>query len=201
MRGSNRTHLIGFLLPAAALLMGGCGERWVDVPEVDGAVKSAASVRAERRAYDGAPPIIPHDDFGAACSACHDSQGISVEGVGYAPASPHAGTREVGQTVRCRQCHVFVADDGLFVASEFVGLEQDLRPGGRLNPISPPTIPHRTLMRSNCVACHAGPGAREEIVTSHPERTRCRQCHVPETTRATFNSALGEGYVVWDSTR
>jgi predicted CXXCH cytochrome family protein len=38
-------------------------------------------------------------------------------------------------------------------------------------------------MRENCAACHVGPGAREEIITTHPERTRCRQCHVPVTTR------------------
>lgn len=201
MRGSNRTGLIRLLLAAVALLTVGCGQRWVEVPEVDGAVKSTASVRAARRAYDGAPPTIPHDDFGAACSACHDAQGISVEGVGYAPANPHAATPEIGQTARCRQCHVFVIEDELFVASNFEGLQQDLRPGGRLNSIAPPTIPHRTLMRGNCVACHIGPGAREEIVTSHPERARCRQCHVPVTTRATFNSALGEGAVARDSAR
>ncbi len=201
MRCSNRTGLIAFAVPTFALATAGCGQRWVDVPEVEGAVKSAATVRAERRAYDGAPPTIPHDDFGASCSACHDAQGIPVEGVGYAPASPHAATTETGETTRCRQCHVFVIDDGLFVSNNFAGLQQDLRPGGRLNPIAPPTIPHRTLMRSNCVACHAGPGAREDIVTSHPERARCRQCHVPETTRATFNSALGDELVARDSAR
>jgi predicted CXXCH cytochrome family protein len=48
---------------------------------------------------------------------------------------------------------------------------------------APPTIPHKVFMRENCGACHVGPGAREEILTTHPERTRCRQCHVPVTTR------------------
>jgi cytochrome c-type protein NapB len=38
-------------------------------------------------------------------------------------------------------------------------------------------------MRENCAACHSGPGARAEIITTHPERVRCRQCHVPVTTR------------------
>jgi nitrate reductase cytochrome c-type subunit len=196
MRRSHRTDLIRLLVPTVALLAGGCGdERWVDVPDVDGAVKSTASVRAERRAYDGAPPVIPHADFGADCSACHDSRGISVVGVGYAPASPHETTTAAGNTVRCRQCHVFATDDGLFVSSDFIGLVQDVRPGGRFNPIAPPTIPHRVSMRENCVACHTGPGARQEITTSHPERARCMQCHVPETTRTKFQSALGEGYV------
>jgi cytochrome c-type protein NapB len=118
---------------------------------------------------------------------------MPVDGVGFAPASPHEGTAKAGATIRCRQCHVFAAGDDLFVASEFVGLEQDLRRGGRATPGAPPTIPHRTLMRENCVACHDGPGAREEIRTNHPERWRCRQCHVPVTTRDAFSSALGQG--------
>ena len=48
-------------------------------------------------------------------------------------------------------------------------------------------------MRENCAACHDGPGAREEIRTSHPERTRCRQCHVPVTDNQPFESSLGAG--------
>ena len=86
-------------------------------------------------------------------------------------------------TTRCRQCHVLVLDPGLFVENSFQGLRQDLRSGSRLYGGAPPTIPHKILMREKCAACHTGPGARVEIVTSHPERTRCRQCHVPVTTR------------------
>ena len=194
-------RLAGCLALGALLLTGGCGgEDWVEVPGRAGAFKSAASVRASRVLYDGAPPVIPHMSFGAACSSCHDSQGIAVEGVGYAPTSPHDDTERAGTTVRCRQCHVFVNSDEIFAGSDFVGLRQDLRQGGRLYPGAPPTIPHRTLMRENCAACHTGPGARAEIVTSHPERTRCRQCHVAVTTREGFESALGEGVVERDST-
>jgi predicted CXXCH cytochrome family protein len=79
----------------------------------------------------------------------------------------------------------------MFVASEYEGLAQDLTAGDRATPGAPPRIPHRTLMRENCVACHDGPGAREEARTSHPERWRCRQCHVPVTERAEFDSELG----------
>jgi len=200
MRGPRRTSLIAFLTLGYGLIGINCsGDQWVEVPEADGAVKSAADVRAGRRAYDGAPPVIPHASFGTNCSACHNAQGMPVEGTGYAPASPHEGTDKAGATTRCQQCHVFVTDDDLFVSSDFVGLQQDLRRGGRLNPIAPPTIPHRTLMRENCLACHAGPGARQEIVTSHPERTRCRQCHVAVTTTGVFNSSLGSGIVESDS--
>ena len=88
---------------------------------------------------------------------------------------------------RCRQCHVFRLTEELFVASEFRGLRQDLRKGKRLNPLAPPTVPHKTFMRENCIACHSGPAAREEIRTSHPERARCRQCHVAVTTTASFS--------------
>jgi cytochrome c-type protein NapB len=171
---------------ALATLLGlsACGQSdWVEVPGFDGAVKSSGEVRAARRLYDGAPPIIPHDPFGASCSSCHDAYGAAVKGVGFAPASPHDDTDKADVTVRCRQCHVFATADGLFAQSEFVGLQQDLRLGGRLYDGAPPTIPHKILMRENCLACHAGPGARAEILTTHPERDRCRQCHVPVATR------------------
>ncbi|KPJ88793.1 MAG: hypothetical protein AMS18_13120, partial [Gemmatimonas sp. SG8_17] len=95
--------------------------------------------------------------------------------------------------------HVFHTTDDVFVPSDFVGLEQDLRVGGRLNPISPPTIPHRLLMRENCIACHSGPAAREEIRTAHPERVRCTQCHVPVSVRSEFDSQLGAGPASADS--
>ena len=154
-------------------------------------MKSTATARAERRAYDGAPPTIPHASFGMRCDACHNAAGQSVAGVGFAPASPHVDTERAGGTTRCRQCHVFVATDRMFVASRFEGVEQDpYLTGGRATPGAPPTIPHRILMRENCVSCHDGPGTREEIRTSHPERWRCRQCHVPVTAGRGFESAL-----------
>lgn len=172
------------LSAAVGLCLSACGDdRWVPVPDSGGAMKSSGAERASRRLYDGAPPVIPHASFGAACGTCHDTQGLAVKGVGFAPASPHDDTEDDATTTRCRQCHVFVLDEGLFVQSSFEGLEQDLNAGSRLYPGAPPTIPHRILMRENCEACHSGPGARAEVVTSHPERTRCRQCHVPVTTR------------------
>ena len=44
-------------------------------------------------------------------------------------------------------------------------VRQDLRQGKRLNALAPPPIPHKPFMRENCVACHSGPAAREEIRT------------------------------------
>ena len=180
------------LIGLAALVVAGCGDAGkVEVPDHEGALKSTAAVRADRRAYDGAPPTVPHDNFGADCGNCHNERGRSVSGVGFAPASPHEDTRYSDGTVRCQQCHVFETTDEMFVASTYEGLPQDLAAGDRATPGAPPRIPHRVLMRENCAACHDGPGAREEIRTDHPERTRCTQCHVPISTRSGFTSELG----------
>lgn len=158
------------------------------VPGVDGAVKTAALQRAERRAYDGAPPVIPHENSGMTCTECHDPEGMNVEGVGFAPPSPHETTLGMSAFSRCRQCHVFAVTEGELRGNSFAGLRQDLRRGARLNPYAPPTLPHKVFMRENCTACHSGPAAREEIRTSHPERPRCRQCHVSVETRETFST-------------
>jgi len=66
------------------------------------------------------------------------------------------------------------------VASRFTGLQQGPWKGSRATVGAPPRIPHALQMRGECLACHAGPGARVELRTTHPERVRCRQCHVPE---------------------
>ena len=191
MRGPHRTGLICWAL-AATLMAAGCSGDQIPVPGRAGATKSVATLRAERRAYDGAPPTIPHASFGMRCNACHNATGQSVAGVGFAPASPHVDTERAGGTTRCRQCHVFATTDRLFVVSRFQGVNQDpLLSGGRATPGAPPTIPHRILMRENCTACHDGPGAREEIRTSHPDRWRCRQCHVPVTVGNGFEHAVG----------
>lgn len=158
----------------------------VGVPGAGGALKTSALERAERRAFDGAPPVIPHVNFGMTCIQCHNLEGMEVEDVGFAPPSPHETTQGMSQFSRCRQCHVFSVADDEFKGNTFAGLRQDLRRGARLNPFAPPTLPHSTFMRENCVACHSGPAAREEIRTDHPERPRCQQCHVSVETRATF---------------
>lgn len=176
------------------LVAGGCGDGTPGLVGPEEA-RSTATVRAARRAYDGAPPVIPHENFGMTCSECHNLRGMEVPGTGYAPPSPHAKTMGLSDVSRCRQCHVFSRTDGVFVASEFVPLRQDLRRGERLSAVSPPRIPHRVFMRENCSACHTGPAAREPIRTTHPERARCRQCHVPVETREEFDSRFGDKLV------
>jgi len=170
------------------LLLAGCEKpaATVGVPGYGDARKSAASVRAERRAYDGAPPVVPHDDFKMSCTSCHQQQGISVPEVGFSPPMPHLATKGLSAISNCKQCHVFKKTTTLFKQSDFTGVRQDLRRGERLNFLAPPVLPHAVFMRENCQACHTGPAAREEIRCTHPERPRCVQCHVPQMTTGEF---------------
>lgn len=178
------------LLAAILLGLASCAEQTegtgVAVPGREGAVKTAATLRAARRAYDGAPPVIPHARVGAECTSCHDARGMDVEGLGFAPPSPHESTAGLSSISRCTQCHVYRLTDELFASNSFVGFPQDLRSGSRLYEGAPPVMPHPVFMRENCQACHSGPAAREEIRTSHPERENCMQCHVPLLTEAQF---------------
>lgn len=177
------------LLALAALAACGGDENpagRVAVPGRAGALKSSATVRASRRLFDGAPPVVPHPPLGAACVQCHNSRGMDVPGLGFAPPSPHEETPGMSALSRCNQCHVHALDGGEFVANAFAGIEQDLRRGERLYPGAPPVMPHAVAMRENCSACHDGPAAREEVRCSHPDRARCQQCHVSPSEDTVF---------------
>lgn len=171
--------LLSVLLLAAFLGAGCDGGDGSSVPVAgrEGARKTSATGRAGRRAYDGAPPVVPHGAMGMDCIACHNERGMHVDGVGFAPPSPHEATAGLSSISNCEQCHVQKLTDEVFVASAFVGMPQDLRSGSRAYEGAPPVMPHGVLMRENCAACHSGPAAREEIRTSHPERANCLQCH------------------------
>jgi len=180
------------LASLALCMFAACGEASTEagklaVPGRAGALKSSASVRATRRLFDGAPPVIPHPPLGAACVQCHNARGMDVPDLGFAPPSPHAETPGMSALSRCNQCHVHAIDGGEFVANTFVGLAQDLRRGERLYDGAPPVMPHGTAMRENCGACHDGPAAREELRCSHPERARCEQCHVAQQQDGSFS--------------
>jgi len=142
-------------------------------------LKSASlQVRAKRRAFDGAPPVVPHKPLGVACITCHTTVGKAVPTLGIAPANPHDARS--ASFSNCRQCHVFSQTDRLFVETNFQGILQQHSPAGLVH--RPPVIPHATALRANCAACHAGPAARPEIICSHPHRTNCVQCHIAKTT-------------------
>jgi len=133
--------------------------------------------RAELRAYNGAPPTIPHatDQMSDAnCIACH-TESLRI-GDRLSPILPHAELRN------CQQCHVSAGyvpfeGDGLAAPSTFRGIDAPFQ-GERAWVGAPPTIPHTTFMRQNCLACH-GPTADPGLRTTHPWRQSCTQCHAP----------------------
>jgi len=145
--------------------------------------KAAVERRTSLRAYDGAPPVIPHgiDTLSSAsCLSCHGKNGNFVI-AGKRPA-------EISHpwVTNCTSCHV--PADGLrqitepeatrlTVENAFVG-KRSAGPGPRAYGTAPPTTPHQVWMRQNCMACH-GPGREQAIRTSHPERQNCLQCHAP----------------------
>lgn len=143
--------------------------------------QASSKLRASRRAYNGAPPIIPHpveNTNDAACYACH-SQGVKLAGL-KASVMSH---QFLGN---CVQCHAPGApppfqDWDAAVASSFVGLPAPTE-GKRAYSGAPPTIPHSQWMRENCNACHGGPYGWAGMESTHPWRTNCTQCHAPSAT-------------------
>jgi cytochrome c-type protein NapB len=139
----------------------------------------ALELRAEGRAFAGAPPVIPHviDEQGAAaCLACH-GEGLRVEGR-IAPVVSHP------RYANCTQCHTSVTPRAagapeMVLASSFSGLAEP-GAGQRALPGAPPTIPHRLQMREDCQSCHGVTGL-PGLRTSHPQRQSCTQCHAAAT--------------------
>lgn len=131
---------------------------------------AALADRAKNRAYDGAPPTVPHpvdSQSVASCLACH-GEGLKV-GDRVASKMSHA------MMTNCTQCHV--EQSPVPVETAFVGTDR-AGPGERANPGAPPTVPHHTWMRENCNSCH-GLVTRSGTRTTHPWLTNCTQCHAP----------------------
>jgi len=147
----------------------------------DSEVASLAALlrqRKARRAYDGAPPTIPHlvrQDRAADCMACH-SEGLQL-GAKRAALLPHDNFSQ------CTQCHVpevvdlpkVAGSDPRAVANDFVGAPSPGK-GPRAWNIAPPQIPHKSFMRENCLSCHGSQGSAP-LQTSHTDRQNCTQCH------------------------
>ncbi len=149
-------------------------------PISEGNRAAALALRASRRAFDGAPPTVPHpiqQDSTAGCLACH-AQGLIVKDrIASKISHPHFAN--------CTQCHVPALGPGIpyeasltvpFTTSTFVGSTP--QPGTRAQPDAPPSIPHPTAMRSDCLSCH-GPNGAQGLRTPHPNRQSCVQCHAP----------------------
>ncbi|MFO0880689.1 MAG: nitrate reductase cytochrome c-type subunit [Gemmataceae bacterium] len=154
--------------------------------------QQALADRARNRAYDGAPPTIPHGTdqmTTASCLLCH-GQGIRVaDRIASKISHPHYPN--------CTQCHVEMSrleldrqSSTTVVDNKFVGAYRS-GPGGRASPGAPPTIPHSTWLRQDCLSCHGlltRPGTR----TTHPWLTSCTQCHAPS---AALDQAAFQGHL------
>lgn len=133
--------------------------------------------RQARRAYDGAPPTIPHlvqQNSAADCMACHE-HGLRLADK-QAPMLPH------GSFTQCNQCHVpevqdmpKIGNDPRELPNLFQG-QTAPRHGPRAWNIAPPQIPHSTFMRENCLACHGATGSAP-MRSTHLDRQNCTQCH------------------------
>lgn len=162
-------------------------------PRDDEAVRAELARRATLRAYDGAPPRIPHPiaaNGPLECAACH-RDGIRI-GEHVAPPMSH---RELAS---CTQCHVPTEGPmpgerlagGPSEVSTFSGMPSPER-GPRMWPVAPPQIPHSTQMRDRCDSCH-GVWA-DALRTTHPWRQSCTQCHTSSAARDQHPSALEGG--------
>jgi len=154
------------------------------MPVREGAILRTLEVYHERRAYPGAPPVIPHPVDPAVartqdCNTCHLRGGFTPKFNAYVPVTPHP------EYANCLQCHVESSDEPLFANTAWGRVEPPPLHRPAL-PGSPPPIPHTLQLRDDCLACHAGPAAVAEIRTSHPERVNCVQCHVPRSAEGTF---------------
>lgn len=137
--------------------------------------------RLQIRAFDGAPPRIPHpmDQItDASCLSCHE-KGMKMKDR-YVPAMSH------GTLANCTQCHVPMEgppskEAGVLKQpldiNDWEGIQSVVQ-GERAFPDAPPQIPHAVRMRSNCLSCH-GPRSEPALRTTHPFRQNCLQCHLP----------------------
>ncbi len=142
--------------------------------------QQALADRAAARAFDGAPPTIPHpveQQTDANCLACH-GQGMKI-GERFASRMSHS------PLTNCTQCHVATTSFPFEsvrepIDSDFVGVYR-AGAGERAWTGAPPAIPHTTWMRQDCASCH-GLIARPGLRTTHIWRTNCTQCHAPSAT-------------------
>lgn len=140
---------------------------------------TALQQRSQNRAFNGAPPTIPHaiDQLSdASCVACH-KEGVLTKSLRIARMS-HAFL------TNCTQCHVESRarhmPGTVFRENTFAGLPAPTA-GPRAFPGAPPQVPHSTWMRSDCMSCHGYEG-RHGLRTTHPWRNSCQQCHAPSAT-------------------
>jgi cytochrome c-type protein NapB len=163
-----------------AILKTGLPDRQASVPDSPGQIGSVLTDRSGLRAFEGAPPTIPHpvaEGRQQDCLACHED-GLVVGGR-VAPAMSH------DRLLQCRQCHAsgvagptpapWLAPGPGAVPNRFDALRPPDQ-GPRAYGGAPPQIPHRSFMRERCESCHGVTG-KTALRSSHPERRVCTQCH------------------------
>lgn len=146
-------------------------------PQTEAQRAEVLTARSQTRAYDGAPPTIPHAVHGQAtteCLACHEKGAIV--------AGKRAPTMSHERHDSCTQCHVSAGGPPSpppppLTSSTFVG-QPPVTTGARAWAGAPPTIPHATSMRERCASCHGVAGALG-MRSTHPWRESCTQCHAP----------------------
>lgn len=166
-----------------------------DRPTPNGRREDTLAYRERLRAFDGAPPVVPHpmhQTSSKVCLSCHE-KGRWIDTV-YARPMSHPNWAS------CTQCHVQGDTTNLTLSADsyFHGLRSQA--GARYMKGTPPAIPHSRVQveqtRVDCLSCHgkqAWPGLRfnldnpahqipEKSLTNHEERgiinVRCQQCHV-----------------------
>jgi len=151
-------------------------DRLAEVHIEPGEKLAALARREQNRAFNGAPPTIPHridHRSSVSCVACH-ADGIKTATLRI-PRMSHQFL------ANCTQCHVEEQPDFLpavvFRENSFEGLPAP-QAGPRAFAGAPPQIPHSTWMRSDCMSCHGYAGLHG-IRTTHPWRQNCQQCHAP----------------------
>lgn len=149
------------------------------VPDKYHARFESAQARARLRAYEGAPPVVPHATEGLSVHACRECHGQGLRaGDKVARMASHT------YLANCTQCHV--EDQGLTqigvaptpVENLFKGLATSGYGSTRAWVGAPPVIPHTTFMRTNCISCH-GEYGYDGWRPDHLSRTNCVQCHTP----------------------
>ncbi|MDH4200056.1 MAG: nitrate reductase cytochrome c-type subunit [Spirochaetia bacterium] len=144
--------------------------------------------RAKSRAYEGAPPVIPHFITKSGtryCLSCH-GKGIVFEREARVMNQKNALSKITPHPtwVNCLQCHVIQNDVRLFHKNKFKTFrlahpEKIAKTG---EEVAPPLRPHQEENRENCVVCHLSKTADSSIIPKHGMMEGCEACHmVPES--------------------
>ena len=179
MKSSLKTKT-GILLVSITFAVFSCAEK---NPRVE-----YANQRAQIRAYEGAPPVIPHSILKSAklnCLACH------LKGAVYEPDSEILGKKNAVAKItphptweNCLQCHVVQENAPLFHKNNFktYHLAYTMKTTAMEGENPPPGMPHQMQNRENCRVCHLSKTANNVIVPKHKITGECEVCHqLPES--------------------